>query len=310
MKLSVVSTLYQSETYIEEFARRIREKAKELTEDFEIILVDDGSPDRSLETAQRLQRSIPQIRILELSRNFGHHKAMMTGLEYAEGDLVFLIDIDLEEPPELLTQFHEEMKKGEWDVVYGVAKRRRGGIVKRIGGKIAWDIIQATLPIKIPRDQSTVRLMIRPYVQALIRHKENITAIGGLWVITGFRQTGVLFDKSSREKTSYDFFRRVEMFVASITSFSEKPLYGVFFLGLMMFILSLFVAVCLIIAKIVIGTVLQGWISVMVSVWGLSGLILLSMGLVGIYISRIFIETKNRPYVIIRNKYGFPDRKT
>jgi putative glycosyltransferase len=310
MKLSIVSTLYQSEPYVEEFVHRVSQSAAQLTQDFEIILVDDGSPDRSLDKALELRSSFPQVKIVELSRNFGHHKAMMAGLEEAGGDLIFLIDVDLEEPPETLIQFHEEMKKGDWDVVYGVARKRQGGFVKRVGGKIAWDIFETTLPLKVPRDQCTVRLMIRPYVQALIQHKEQMTAIGGLWVITGFQQTGVLIDKNCREGTSYGFWRRMDIFASSISSFSEKPLYAVFFLGLGMFILSVLIGVSLIISRLVIGTALQGWVSVMISVWGLSGLVLLCLGMVGIYAARIFIETKNRPYVIIRNKYGFPDRQT
>jgi putative glycosyltransferase len=309
MKLSIVSTLYRSEPFVEEFVHRVSQSASKLTQDFEIILVDDGSPDRSLEKAVELRSSFPQVKIVELSRNFGHHKAMMAGLEEAGGDLIFLIDVDLEEPPETLVQFHEEMKRGDWDVVYGVAGKRQGGFVKRVGGKIAWDIFETTFPLKIPRNQCTVRLMVRPYVQALTQHKEQMTAIGGLWVITGFHQTGVLIDKNSREGTSYGFWRRVDIFTGSISSFSERPLYAVFFLGLGMFILSLLVGVYLITKKILMGTALQGWISVMLSVWGLGGIVLLCLGMVGIYVARIFIETKDRPYVIIRNKYGFPDRQ-
>jgi putative glycosyltransferase len=307
MKLSIVSTLYRSEPYVEEFVRRVSQSAGQLTQDFEIILVDDGSPDRSLDTAVELRSSFPQVKIVELSRNFGHHKAMMAGLEEAGGDLIFLIDVDLEEPPETLLQFHDEMKSGNWDVVYGVARKRQGGFVRRVGGKIAWDIIETTLPINVPRNQCTARLMVRPYVQALIRHKEQMTAIGGLWVITGFHQQGILIDKGCREETSYGFWRRMDMFVGSISAFSERPLYAVFFLGLSMFILSFLVGIYLIISRIVIGTALEGWISVMLSVWGLGGIVLLCLGMVGVYVSRIFIETKNRPYVIIRRKYGFPD---
>ncbi len=302
MELSVVTTLYQSAPYIEEFVRRVCAEAEKLTDDYEIVIVDDGSPDQSLETALNIRKSNPHLVIIELSRNFGHHKAMMTGLEHAGGDRLFLIDVDLEESPELLTRFDEEMKKGGWDVVYGVQKERKGGVVKRTGGKLAWRIIKAMLPIHIPPNQSTVRLMTRQYARELVRHKEQMTAIGGLWVITGFRQTGYLFDKLCRAESSYSFFRRLRVSVDSITSFSEKPLYGVFFLGCGMFFLSSLVASYLILIKLT-GTVLSGWISVMVSVWGLSGLILLCIGLVGVYISRIFIETKNRPYVIIRNKY-------
>lgn len=310
MKLSIVSTLYRSEPYVEEFVHRVSQSARQLTQDFEIILVDDGSPDRSLEKAVELRSTFPQVKIVELSRNFGHHKAMMAGLEEAGGDLIFLIDVDLEEPPEILVQFYEEMKRGNWDVVYGVARKRQGGFVKRVGGKIAWYTYEYTFPFEMPRNQCTVRLMVRPYVQALTQHKEQMTAIAGLWAITGFHQTGVLIDKSCREGTSYGFWRRVDIFAAAITSFSEKPLQAVFFLGLGMFTLSLLISVYLIIDRIVIGTPVEGWISVMLSVWGLSGLVLLCLGMIGIYVARIFIETKNRPYVIIRKKYELPDRQT
>jgi len=303
MRLSVVTTLYQSASYIEEFVRRVCAEAGKLTDDYEVIMVDDGSPDRSLEVALNIQKQNKHLCIIELSRNFGHHKAMMTGLEHAKGDLVFLIDVDLEEPPELLTLFHEEMRKGDWDVVYGIQRERKGGISKRLGGKLGWWLITFMLPIHIPRNQSTVRLMTAQYVKELVRHKEHMTAIGGLWILTGFRQTGLLFERHCHHNSTYSFLKRLRALLDSVTSFSERPLYGVFFLGLAVFIMSSIVALYLIARKIS-GGILEGWVSVMVSVWGLGGLILLCIGLVGLYVSKIFIETKNRPYTIIRNIYS------
>lgn len=307
MKLSIVTTLYKSDPYIEEFVRRVCVEARKLTDDYEIIMVDDGSPDNSLDVALNIQKSNPHLHIVELSRNFGHHKAMMTGLEHAHGELVFLIDVDLEEPPELMTRFYEEMQKGGWDVVYGVQKERKGGIAKRVGGRLAWWLIQTMLPIQIPPNQSTVRLMTGQYVMELVRHKEHMTAIGGLWVLTGFRQTALLFDKFCRGQSSYSFLKRVRILLDTVTSFSEIPLYGVFFLGLGLFLISSIAAIYLIFLRIT-GTVLSGWISIMVSVWGLGGMILLCIGLVGLYISRIFIETKNRPYTIVKREHNAINR--
>jgi putative glycosyltransferase len=307
MKLSIVTTLYQSASYIEEFVRRVGLEAKKITDDYEIVMVDDGSPDNSLITACRIGESDPHLRIIELSRNFGHHKAMMTGLDYARGDLVFLIDVDLEEPPELLTRFYDEMKAAGWDVVYGLQKERKGGLIKKYGGKFGWWLIKLLVPVNMPFNLCTVRLMRSSYVRQLIRHKEHMTAIGGLWVLTGFRQHGLLFDKLSRGESAYSFVKRLRALLDSVTSFSNVPLYGVFFLGLAIFFMSFLVTVALIIRRLT-GYVLDGWISVMVSVWSLGGLILLCIGLVGLYISRIFIETKNRPYVIIRNIFESSDR--
>lgn len=302
MKLSIVTTLYKSAPYIEEFVRRVSVEAEKLTGDYEIIMVDDGSPDDSLDVTLNIQKSDSHLHVIELSRNFGHHKAMMAGLEHASGDLVFLIDVDLEEPPELLARFYAEMQKGIWDVVYGVQKKRKGGIVKREGGRFSWWLIQAMVPVQIPFNQATVRLMKKQYVMELVRHKEHMTAIGGLWVLTGFSQTGLLFEKAVLNYSSYSFLKRIRMLLDSVTSFSERPLYVVFFIGLIIFIMSSIVALYLFVQK-VSGNVLGGWTSVMVSIWGLGGLILLSIGLVGLYVSRIFIETKNRPYVIVKKEY-------
>ncbi len=300
MKISIVSTLYRSADFIEEFVRRSSLEASKITADLEIVLVDDGSPDDSLSKALTLQKAYPSLKVIELSRNFGHHKAMMTGLENASGHFVFLIDVDLEESPELLSAFYSEMQKGSWDVVYGVQKDRKGGLMKRAGGGLAWRMIGWLLPIHVPANQSTVRLMTAQYVKALVQHKESRTAIGGLWVITGFKQRPYVFDKGCRKGSSYSFFKRVAMLLDSITSFSEVPLYGVFYLGCAIFFMSAGVTGYLIFRKFT-GMVLDGWVSVMLSVWGLGGLILIALGIIGLYVSRIFIETKHRPYVIIRN---------
>ncbi len=299
MKLSIVATLYNSSAYVEQFCNRICAAAEKITSDFEVILVDDGSPDNSLNVALRLLRRNSKLKVVELSRNFGHHKAMMTGLDHAQGDLVFLIDVDLEEPPELLGEFYEKLIEGEWDVVYGCQDQRKGGWFERTSGALAWLFIDALIPMKVPRNHSTVRLMRRRYVDALVLHKEHKTAIGGLWIIAGFRQLGVKFEKLSRDKTSYRFSSRVLIFLDSVTSFSERPLYFVFFLGLGIFLLSTLVSGFLM-ARWLSGSVLPGWVSVMASVWILGGLAILSIGIVGLYISRIFVETKMRPYTLVR----------
>lgn len=200
MKISVVTTLYKSAPYIAEFLDRTQSELQKTGSDYEIIFVDDGSPDDSLRTALALSQTEPRLKIIELSRNFGHHKAMMTGLDHAGGDLVFLIDVDLEEPPELLGSFLKVLRDEELDVVFGFQKARKGGPIEKFCGYLAWRIMSLFLSVKIPYSHSTVRLMTRDYVNALVKHKEHKTAIGGLWVMTGFRQKGAEFEKQSRGK--------------------------------------------------------------------------------------------------------------
>jgi putative glycosyltransferase len=305
MKLSIVTTLYKSADTSREFYDRISQEASKITDDYEIIMVDDGSPDDSLQIALELIETDPRVRVIELSRNFGHHKAMMTGLDYAQGDMVFLIDVDLEEPPELLGSFYQIYVKGQWDVVYGYQTRRKGKWLERTLGAIAWRLVRCMLPFDIPENHSTVRLMSHSYTRALVRHKEHNTAIGGLWVMTGFKQTGVPFTKLSRLKTSYALADRLIKLLDSVTSFSELPLYGVFFLGLSILALAGVVAVWLLFRWLT-GVIAPGWVSVMVSVWFLGGLAIFCIGVVGLYTSRIFIETKMRPYTIVRKTYNLP----
>lgn len=302
MKISIITTLYKSAVYIPEFIERIVNQAELLTDDYELIMVDDGSPDNSLAVALEYKAKFPKIKLIEFSRNFGHHKAMMTGLDHAVGDFIFLIDSDLEEDPELLGVFYEKMKSEDWDVVYGYQQFRRGGIVKRNLGALGWKFIQWTVPIKIPNNQCTVRLMRKDYVRSLCLHKEYKTAIGGLWVLTGYRQTGIIIDKKERGISAYTFSHRLNVFFESLTSYSDAPLYIILYLGLFIFITACGISLWLVYRKLS-GAVLEGWISIMISVWMLGGLILFCIGLLGLYIARIFIETKNRPYTIIRKIY-------
>jgi len=299
MRISVVTTLYGSAPYIEEFLERARAAVSKLTSDYEIIMVDDGSADDSLRVALAMRARETRLTIIELSRNFGHHKAMMTGLEHASGDLVFLLDVDLEEPPELLLPFFETLRDEDLDVVFGFQKARKGRWVEKIGGQLGWKLINFFLPIKIPLNHSTVRLMTRNYVEALVRHKEHKTAIGGLWVITGFRQKGVGFDKLFNGRTSYSFSRRLIALVDSITSFSELPLFMIFYTGCAVILFSILTAIYLMIRHFK-GHILPGWASIVVSISFFGGLTVFSIGVVGLYVSRIFIETKSRPYTIIR----------
>lgn len=305
MKLSVVATLYQSSAHILEFHRRVSVVAQQLAgDDYELVLVNDGSPDNSLELAAQLTITDPHVRVVDLSRNFGHHKAMMTGLAHSRGEQVFLIDSDLEEEPECLLDFSESIRKLECDVVYGVQEKRKGGLFERWSGTLFWKLINKLSGLKLPENVVTARLMERRYVDALLRHEEREVFMAGLWSITGFDQRPYMIRKLGRGSSTYTLRRKLSLFVNSITSFSNIPLIGIFYIGLTILSLAIFYSAYLVINWMFFSAPLAGWTSVMASIWIIGGLMISFMGIIGIYLSKVFSESKRRPYTIVRKIYG------
>jgi len=300
MDLSIVTTLYYSAPYIEEFYQRASAATKQITSNYELIFVDDGSPDNSLEIALSLYKRDPRVRVVELSRNFGHHRAIMTGLEHATGELVFLLDSDLEEAPELLQEFYSEMQAKGADVAYGVQRSRRGRLFERMTGDLFYRIFNALSTFPIPANAITARLMRRQYVKALVQHKDREICLTALYVITGFRQVAIKVEKGHKGKTTYSLARRGATLVDAITSFSNRPLVFIFYVGSAVVTASAVAGAALILRVLFGGPFLPGWASLMVSLWFLGGLMIFCIGIVGMYLSRVFSETKERPYTIIR----------
>jgi putative glycosyltransferase len=308
MKLSIVTTLYNSAPYLEEFHDRVCAAAGHITNDFEIILVNDGSPDNSLDVALQLYQNDPRVRIVDLSRNFGHHKAIMTGLVHARGELVFLLDSDLEEEPELLQKFYEELKRTGADVVFGVQEKRKGQLFERVSGTLYFKVFNLFSTYPIPTNHITARLMTGAYVAALVGHQEREFVMSGLWALTGFEQVPLVVRKHHKPTSAYGLGRKISHLVNAITSFSNKPLVLIFYLGCFIVLISSIAAIDLILRKIIFGTLLEGWASLIVSIWLLGGLTIFCLGVIGIYLSKVFIEVKQRPYTIVKRTYGLePD---
>jgi putative glycosyltransferase len=305
MRLSIVATLYKSAPYITVFYQRTSAAAKQLVdEDYEIVLVNDGSPDNSLDLAVQLTQSDSHVIVVDLSRNFGHHKAMMTGLAHAKGERVFLIDSDLEEEPEWLINFAEQMQSDPCDVVYGVQELRKGGWFERWSGRLFYRFFKALTGLALPENVVTSRLMTRRFVNALLRHEEREVFMAGLWHITGFVQRPQVIKKHSNSETTYVLHRKMSLLVNSVTSFSNAPLVGIFYIGILISLIAIFYIVYLAIYWMFLAKPLSGWTSVMASIWLLGGMVISFIGVVGIYLSKIFSETKQRPYTIVRQIYA------
>jgi len=304
MRISVVTTLYQSAPYILEFHRRMTDTLRKHTDDFEGLYVNDGSPDQSLDIAVELSNVDESVSVIDLSRNFGHHKAAMTGLQHANGELVFLIDVDLEEEPEILSTFIEEMDREDADVTYGVQHSRKGSFLERFFGGLYYRMFNALSDVEIPCNLLMARLMSKRYVEALVEHKENLFDISGLWSLTGFKQVPVTVEKLSKLETTYTFGKRTGLFIDGLVSFSNKPLIMIAVIGLSILMGAIFSITYYLVAYFYVGDVPDGFTTLALSIWFLGGLTIFLLGVIALYLSVIFIEVKNRPYSIIRKIYN------
>lgn len=305
MRLSIVSTLFKSEKYISEFVNRISLVANNITNDYEIIFVNDGSPDNSLIVALNEQKKNSKIKIIELSRNFGHHYAIMAGLNETQGEYVFLIDCDLEEDPELLIQFWKRMQDDkEIDVLYGVQAKRKGGLFEKISGAIFWKLFDFLTGVNLEKNPLTVRLMVKNYVNKLAEIEEKNLFLAGVFDSVGFNQESIEVCKKHKDNSTYSLSNKVKLLSNAITSFSSFPLKLSFVAGSMVSLISFCFSLYLFVKKLLHPELLiSGWSSMMVSIWFLSGCILMSIGVIGIYLSKIYVEVKGRPLTIVKKVY-------
>lgn len=305
MDISIISTLYRSEPFIVELVERCKAAAEKLTSDYEIILVDDGSPDNSLAVATKIAANDPHVMVVELSRNFGHHRAIMEGIAHASGQRVFLLDSDLEEPPEVLLPFDQIMSEKNCDVVYGVHGQSNGSWLRRYTSKHFWRVFGFIGTTNTPSDICNVRLMNRKYIDALLLLPENDVFLGGLFYWVGFKQVPTLVERRiNRSRSTYSFVARVRLAFRAILSFSDAPLRGIFWFGTIVAILSSLVALYFIAHWMRTPTTPMGFTALIVSIWFLGGTIIACLGVLGMYLSYIFSETKSRPRTIVRKIHG------
>lgn len=308
MKLSIITTLYYSEPYLQAFYDRCKAVALTLTHDYEFVIVNDGSPDNVLALAKTLAERDERVIVVDLSRNFGHHKAIMTGLRYTTGDLVFLIDCDLEEDPETLPEFYRTLQAHPTaDAVYGIQAERHGNALRRIPGDIYYRVVRALSEYDVPQNILMTRLMTQRYVQDLVRFEEDLFSIEGLWALTGYEQVPLVIEKGYKGTTTYSWSKKLWLAIYGITAMSSKPLVLITSLGLLIVVPSALLIV-IFIAQYLTGYTqgVDGWTSLIVSMWFLGGLIIFILGIIATYLSVIFTEVKHRPYSVVRHVYRKP----
>ncbi|WP_434715343.1 glycosyltransferase family 2 protein [Paraburkholderia sp. A3RO-2L] len=304
LKLSVVTSLYRSSPYIDAFYRRIVADAEKLTSAFEIVFVNDASPDDSLEVARRVCATDPRVKVIDLARNFGQHRALMCGMRYACGERVFVIDVDLEEEPENLGRFWHVMDEDpEIDVVVGELEKKTLPFGKAFTSDLFYKVFNAFSPVQVSDRDIVSRLMKRSYVGALQEYGETELFLPAVWKDAGFRQKRIVATKVFDGNSSYTFRKKLTMAIDAITSFSSKPLTGIFYLGLLSSGVAALVILYLLAQKLFWGRVFLGWTSLMAALFMIGGVIVFSIGVVGIYISKIFLEVKGRPGSLVRAIY-------
>lgn len=315
--LSVVVPVYNEQEVLQEFYDRTKRVLLDASGvDHEIIFVDDGSGDGSEQVITRFVGQDVRVRLLKLSRNFGHQIAITAGIDAARGNAVVVIDADLQDPPEVILRFIEKWKEG-YDVVYGVRETRDGETLLKVWtASIFYRMLKALVHLDIPVDVGDFRLMSRRVVEQLKAMQERDRFVRGLVSWIGFRQIGLTYrrDKRYAGETKYPYRKMIRFALDGITSFSSIPLKMATIMGYLTSLLA-FAYACSVIVQKFMGYTVQGWATIMVGLLFLGGVQLICLGILGEYIGRIFNETKGRPLYIVdremrndRARCGLPDR--
>ncbi len=303
--LSVVIPVFNESEVIGAFYDRISKVMDSLNSvSYEMIFVDDGSIDNSYQILVDLANSDTNVRVVKFSRNFGHQTAITAGIDLSKGDAVVIIDVDLQDPPELIKTFIGKWEEG-YDVVYGVREKREGeSRMKLLTATLFYRILKMLVKIDIPLDVGDFKLISRRVVKQLVALRERDRFVRGLISWVGFKQTGVHYarDKRYTGETKYPYGKMIRFAIDGITSFSSIPLKLSTWLGYLTSLLA-FVYMCYVFFQKIFGYTVQGWATIMVGMFFLGGVQLICLGIIGEYIGRIFNEIKQRPLYVIEEMY-------
>lgn len=307
IQLSVIVPIYNEEGNITELYERITETLISITENYEVIFVNDGSRDNSLPMLLQLAEKDSHIFYIDLSRNFGHQLAVSSAIDACRGEAVVIIDADLQDPPELIKDLYIKLKEG-YEVVYATRSQREGeSYFKKITAKLFYKILANFSSVKIPVDTGDFRIMDRKIVDLLKKMPEQNKFLRGQIAWMGFRQTSISFHRQERKQgqTGYPLSKMLNFALDGITSFSDVPLKLVTRLGFFISMISFLVIIYAIYSHFVLHRTITGWTSLIISSMFIGGVQLFSIGIIGEYISRINRNVLQRPLYII-NKTNLP----
>ncbi len=301
MDYSIIVPVFNEEANIFSLYDRLLKILTTLTDSYEIIFINDGSKDNSLLLLKELASSNKTVKYINLSRNFGHQIAVSAGIDHCTGERVIIIDADLQDPPELIIQMAIEMDKG-FDVVYAKRKKRKKEtFLKLLTAKLFYKLLTSITNVSIPVDTGDFRMVSKRIIGVLKQMPETNKFLRGQISWIGFNQTYVEYDRDERfgGKTGYTYKKMIRLALDGITSFSDLPLKMATFLGFLVSTFTFIMIVYVLYSKFVLNDAIQGWASLMLSIVFLGGVQLLSLGIIGEYISRIFNNVRNRPLYVI-----------
>ncbi len=311
--ISLVIPAYNEEDGIEEMYRRILAAASVWGDEFEILIVDDGSRDRTLEICERMAAADPRLKVISLSRNFGHQAAVSAGLMYARGSIVTVMDADLQDPPEELQPFIAKIHQG-WDVVYAIRTKRKENLLKRLCYLAYYRILRRLAVLDIPLDVGDFCVMRGEVVDAINQLPERNRFVRGLRSWVGFRQTGMAYERQARfaGEPKYNFSKLFRLAMDGIINFSYKPLQFILSIGLVLAGLGLLGAIFVVVQYLTNWTIIgfnprnaRGWTSTIFVILFFSAVNLICLGILGEYIGRLFEEVKRRPTWIVKKQINF-----
>ena len=308
-KVSLVVPMYYEEKVVYECYKRLTEVLQNLKNyDYEIIFINDGSKDRTLELLEEIAQKDKKIKILSFARNFGHQCAVTAGLKHVSGDTVVIIDADLQDPPELIPDMLKLWEQGN-QVIYGKRKVRKGeSVFKLFTAKMFYKTLNALSDVDIPKDTGDFRLVDREVVEVINSLPEHNKFLRGLWSWVGFKQVPYEYERKERfaGETKYPLKKMIKLASDGIISFSTKPLKFVGGLGLISIAISIFIMIYALMSFIFkLNNLTAGWTSLMIAITFFSGVQLMSIWIMSEYIARIYDESKNRPQYIIEKKINF-----
>jgi len=304
--LSIVSPVYNEAENLGEFYSRVINATDNLNLEIEIIYINDGSQDSTIDIITKQRQIDNRITIIDLSRNFGKEIALTAGLDYSSGEAVIVIDVDLQDPPELIPKLVEKWREG-YDVVNAKRIKRKGeSLLKKVMSYIYYRLLFYLSDINVPRDTGDFRLLNKNALDALLKLREKHRYMKGLFVWVGFKQKEIEYEREARfkGKTKWGFFSLFNLAFDGLTSFSIMPLRLASTIGFLSALIGFFYGAVIVFKTLFFHEPVAGFTSLVVLITFFGGIQLLSIGIIGEYIGRIFNETKNRPLYVVKNIQG------